>query len=345
MRIACWSAKSILPQPERLQSSHDVPFGIPWSLFSPGVVPGCFESLPTVLQSSKEDHQGKLRPDFWLVPYYILSLLSPRFTYVHPAIMLLASPLLALTVTLFTMSYALVVDPSHTMSIHGFSSVYTVPDSPEATQAARGTINNNLGISQGIPNNAYQDPCGPTPQDRVTAGGNTRSTCHKNVSVSHLDQPNYYGVRCQNDKTGYVLNQTTCLDAMVSMCFQISGMQGSAYQPNDKWIWSTCEHNCTFGYWLPSQGAPAPSFQRCYEQIVAPMDEACQEAGWNVGSVNLRELPVVGGIAVSADVSYPSYVMVAQGSYWGVNAKDEVAASDCKAQNGLVYDCEVVAGG
>jgi len=260
----------------------------------------------------------------------------------------LTNSLLTLTLTLLLspFSYALVVDSSQTISIPGLSSVYTAPGSPEATQAARYTINNNLGISQGIPNNAYQDPCGPTSQDRVNAGKNTRSTCHKNVSVSHLDHLNYYGVQCQNDNTGYILNQTTCLNAMATICLQISGMQGSAYQTNDKWIWSTWENNCTFGYWLPSNGAPAPSFQRCYEQIVAPINEACtQEAGWNVGSVNLRELPVKGSTGSPVDGSYPSYVMIAQGSYWGVNAEDGAVAGECKAQSGVVFDCEVVGGG
>lgn len=79
---------------------------------------------------------------------------------------------------------------------------------------------------------------------------------------------------------------------------------------------------------------------------MAPMDEACtQGAGWNVGSVNVKELPVKGGTGVPADGSYPSYVMIAQGSYWGVNAEDGAVAGKCKAQGGVVYDCGVVGGG
>lgn len=76
------------------------------------------------------------------------------------------------------------------------------------------------------------------------------------------------------------------------------------------------------------------------------MDEACtQGAGWNVGSVNLKELPLKGGTGLPVDGSYPSYVMIAQGSYWGVNVGDAAVARECKAQSGVLYDCAVVEGG
>lgn len=257
----------------------------------------------------------------------------------------LTQNLLTLALPLIPLTHANVIDPSQTLSIPGVSSVYINPSSPGATEAARESINNNLGISSGIPDDTHADPCGPPSQPRLDAGADEASTCHQNVSVAHLNQASSYGVQCQNDNTGYILNQTTCAAAMATVCFQIAGMQGSVYQATDKWFYSTWKDNCTFGYWLPSGGAPPPSLDRCYEQIMEPMNEACtEEKGWNVGSVNLKELPGVAGTGLPVDGTYPSYVMIAQGSYFGVNSEDEAVGEECRAQaggEGAVFDCSL----
>lgn len=77
---------------------------------------------------------------------------------------------------------------------------------------------------------------------------------------------------------------------------------------------------------LPEGGAPPPSYERCYEQIISPMHGACGEPKYNAGSVNIRVMPsYVGGklsMGMAVDENFPSYVMVPQKSYCGVNSED-----------------------
>jgi len=147
-----------------------------------------------------------------------------------------------------------------------------------------------------------------------------------NVSVADITSQEYYGVQCLNDNTGEILQQGTCSDAIMTICDQMTGLLGSSYEVTNKWIWSTPGGNCTFGYWVPEGGAPAPSYDRCLKQIYGPMNDKCRGPEFNVGSINLRELPkavngvVTNGMAV--EPGYPSYIMVAQSSMWGVNDED-----------------------
>ena len=185
--------------------------------------------------------------------------------------------------------------------------------------------NNQIGISIGSPNPNLPDPCGPLSQPPGEA--NSKSTCHATVSTTNLSSQDYYGVQCQKDDTGEVLDRPSCEDSYMTMCYQIAGMWGGKYQVADKWVWSTTQGNCTFGYWLPKDGAPPPSYDRCVTQIYRPMVESCG-GDYNVGSVNLKVVPSVKdgvmGTGEAVDPAWPSYVMVAQKSYWGVNAEDSV---------------------
>lgn len=86
--------------------------------------------------------------------------------------------------------------------------------------------------------------------------------------------------------------------------------------------------DCTFGYWLPAGGAPAPSFDRCVKQIYGPTREKCGSGGFNVGSVNIASggLPeglVEGSVGTGVTVrgDYPSYVMLPLKSYYGINGE------------------------
>ena len=181
------------------------------------------------------------------------------------------------------------------------------------------------GISIGKPNDTLPDPCGPPNQPPGKA--NSASTCHANVSTADITSSEYYGVQCLTDDTGELIDMMSCSDSADTVCEQISGLWGSDYQTTDKWIWSTEGGNCTFGYWLPEGGAPPPSKARCLNMIYGPMISACGEGLYNVGSVNLRERPSASANAITSngtavDPGWPSYIMVAQSSAWGVNSED-----------------------
>ncbi len=164
------------------------------------------------------------------------------------------------------------------------------------------------------------DPCGPPLQAPLSS--ETCSTCHKNVTVTNTTSPLIYGITCSNDPTREPLNTTGCANAMISICYTMAGFYG--LPATDAWVVTPNQSgNCTFGFWLPKGGAPPPSYARCGNQIFGVSAGTCMEPGFNVGSVNLRELPSAGALNVSVKVgeygtgmpvdgAYPSYVMVAQ---------------------------------
>ena len=217
------------------------------------------------------------------------------------------------------------IAPATSASTPDISATKTVNNaytSATAIEAAQ----NSAGISSGNVNNSLPDPCGPAVQNPEPAG--SRSTCHTNVSVADTRYPSRYGVQCLNDGTGEVLDQNTCAGAIYTICYQISGLWSTRYQATNQWIWSTENGNCTFGYWLPKGGAPPPSYDRCRDQIMAPMNDKCTGPDYNVGAINLKELPAADsrtGIVTTGkalDGGWPSYIMVAQQSFWGVNSMD-----------------------
>lgn len=56
--------------------------------------------------------------------------------------------------------------------------------------------------------------------------------------------------------------------------------------------------------------------------IMGVLRENCAKQSFNVGAVNLKAMPTVEGTGKQIDAFYPSYVMVAQKSYYGVNSMD-----------------------
>lgn len=78
-----------------------------------------------------------------------------------------------------------------------------------------------------------------------------------------------------------------------------------------------------FSFRWPEGGAPPPSLDRCYNQILSPIHDACGASTFNAGSVNLQVFPAFVNGTVSTglpvDGDYPSYIMVPQQSYCGIN--------------------------
>jgi len=188
-----------------------------------------------------------------------------------------------------------------------------------STAAATLLYQNTAGISSGNSNISLPDPCGPP--DQAPGLMNSVSTCHLNVSVEDITKPQAYGVQCLHDNTTYILDEATCAKAMATICYTLCGFHGPP--PRDQWVWSDEGGNCTFGFWLPTGGAPPPSYDRCSTQITAAMAQACTPPSYNVAAVNLKELPsatvnettgqMEGGSGLPVDGGYLSFIMVAQG--------------------------------
>ena len=225
------------------------------------------------------------------------------------------------------------------------ASVATYAASIASAQATALSIENNQGISTGTPNDSLPDPCGPPQQ--VSAPAKSLSTCRTNITTNHTSTPQYYGVTCLNESTAppsitRTLDVNACANAMIEICYTLAGSYGSP--ATDEWVFTNGTStgpdrsagpegggNCTVGFWLPSGGAPAPSFLRCVDGIFGPMVGACggtKQVGYG-GSVNLETLPgfsvassgdeeggviavgVAGGTGVAVEGGYPSYFFVA----------------------------------
>ncbi len=226
------------------------------------------------------------------------------------------------------------------------ASVATYAASVASAQATALSIENNQGISTGKPNASLPDPCGPPLQ--ISAQANTLSTCHAKVYTNHTEKPQAYGVSCLNSTTAppsitQTLDVNACANAMIEICYTLAGSYGPP--ATDAWVFTNGTTtgptkaigaegggNCTAGFWLPSVGAPAPSFLRCVDSIFGPVVKTCggeENGGGSGGSVNLAIMPgfgvatsgggeggvnevgVNGGTGVAIDGGYPSYFVVA----------------------------------
>ena len=227
------------------------------------------------------------------------------------------------------------------------ASVATYAASVASAQATGLSTHNNLGISTGTPNASLPDPCGPPNQPSGTA--TTHSTCHADICTNHTTLPQKYGATCllTNDTDitpiTQVIDANACANAMIEICYTIAGSYGPPAM--NKWVFtngtttspeysagSEGGGNCTVGFWLPSGGAPAPSFLRCVDSIFSPLLATCggkERGSGSGGSVNLQTLPSfgvatggldVGGVdeigasgstGMAVDAGYPSYLLVA----------------------------------
>lgn len=205
-----------------------------------------------------------------------------------------------------------------------------------AAEASAQAHSNANGISYGEPNPKLPDPCGPPFQPPGPA--ESISTCHKDISVADVGAHTSYGVNCWNDTSKPALDVQSCEDSVYVLCNDISGGD-PLYTVTNKWVWSSGGNGekskgekCNFGFWLPEGGAPAPSRDRCVEQILHPMVNSCGESGtYNVGSVNVAsdglpkglETGIVNGAAdvVPVDDKYPAYVMIPLEIPYGINGE------------------------
>ena len=227
------------------------------------------------------------------------------------------------------------------------ASVATYAASVASAEATALSIENSQGISNGKPNPALPDPCGP-PTGQISASANSDSTCQAKICTNHTSSPEKYGATCiENGDSATIsiiqtLDVNACANAMIELCYTMAGSYGTP--PTDEWVFTngtTIESakavgaqgggNCTVGFWLPSGGAPAPSFLRCVDSIFNPLVSTCAAGGEGSvsgGSVNLSLLPTFGvssagdnkggvnqvgygGTGVAVDGGYPSYFFVA----------------------------------
>ena len=190
------------------------------------------------------------------------------------------------------------------------SRVATFAASVASAKATALSLDNDLGISTGIPNPELPDPCGPPIQAPGVA--NSSSTCHSEVITNRTKADQAYGATCLNEASAPLpitqeLDVKACANAMIQICYALAGSYGEP--PTDKWVFTNGSAldqygsfgsegggNCTAGFWLPKGGAPAPSFLRCVDGIFAPLVQACGGKVKNAGSIAGNGGPATGAV-------------------------------------------------
>ena len=159
------------------------------------------------------------------------------------------------------------------------------------------------------------DQCGPYPPVPGIA-----DTCQSPLASSP-DQPQIWGVSCFPQPSNISVAMDDCLPGRDSICKQISDPTALV---KDKWVWFS-DHNskCALAYWSPashivngvtSQPASAPTYDRCMNDIFAPLINDCSSDGktmQNFAGINLLALPQgnSNGQTVTGGENYWSFVV------------------------------------
>lgn len=149
------------------------------------------------------------------------------------------------------------------------------------------------------------DPCGPF--DHTNDAG--FSTCTASVIPGG---PSPYGIVCGKDSDITLAVKTgRCAISAQGMCIALAKGELSA----GEWHWTgdASATPCRVGVFLAAGDsvAPLPSYKRCLNQIFQPLVFSCLNSRYNIGTVNLKQLPDYtknfSGLAVNP--GYHSYVM------------------------------------
>ena len=100
------------------------------------------------------------------------------------------------------------------------------------------------------------------------------------------------------------LDPTVCTNSITLVCNKLT----FPHATRDAWIWIV-ETGCALGYFLPT-GAEVPSKVECEQDIFTAMVEDCgTRSQYNVGTINVEELPDLGGPGYPLTEGYPRYLL------------------------------------
>ena len=165
---------------------------------------------------------------------------------------------------------------------------------------------------------ATTDQCGPYPPVPGIA-----DTCQSPLASSP-NQPQIWGVSCFPQPSNISVTIGDCLPLRDDMCKQISNASAIV---TDQWSWFFGSNtNCALAYWSPashivngvtSKPAPAPTYDRCMNDILSPLINDCPSNGKTMQSfagINVLDLPQgnANGQTITGGENYWSYVVANQ---------------------------------
>lgn len=146
------------------------------------------------------------------------------------------------------------------------------------------------------------------------------SLFHPNLTLPHHhypvpSNPNVrYFVECERVSVTRLpgLNPTNLRDSVPIVCEQISLLNATIVR--GKWQWVDGKAGAALGYYFPinpAKGAgEVPDREQCERNIYGAIVERCAYKSWyNVGSINVAQLPTHSEPGIPMTVGYPRYIM------------------------------------
>lgn len=132
-----------------------------------------------------------------------------------------------------------------------------------------------------------------------------------------------YGIVCGTDSA---VTQGITLDSCATTAKAMCTLLVTNQLTTGEWHWSGDDYNgppCRVGIYLSTDiaGAPVPNYRRCLNQIFQPLVLSCIKPPYNVGTVNLRQLPNVTNVFAGETINpaYPAYVVSPTALYHSIN--------------------------
>ncbi|KAL8751583.1 MAG: hypothetical protein Q9199_006318 [Rusavskia elegans] len=158
------------------------------------------------------------------------------------------------------------------------------------------------------------DPCGPFNHQ----GDAAFNTCFSSIAPG----AGPYGIVCGSDTAvTRTITLDQCAKSAAEMCMRVA----LGTLTTGEWHWTGDLHGspCRVGVYLSTDiaGAPVPNYRRCLNQIYQPLVLSCIKPPYNVGTVNLKQLPNVTNIfqGETFNPAYPAYVVSPMALYHSVD--------------------------
>ena len=124
------------------------------------------------------------------------------------------------------------------------------------------------------------------------------------VECEHVTYPRH------SQHTG--LNPSNCLSVAPIICDLLSKLRPASLV-TEKWLWAS-QTGCALGYYLPEgyehRTEEIPGKEECIRDIYGMIIERCaSRSQYNVGSINVEQLPMGREVGLAMTEGYPRYVM------------------------------------
>ena len=137
-----------------------------------------------------------------------------------------------------------------------------------------------------------------------------------NITSNNTQSPNEMQVICRNADGRFAIEVDFCGPAISIACRQLRAMAES-YEGLGFWNWVTLapKVNCVAGFYVPLEARAwmFPSLEECHSLVFEHILYACgQYRRFNIGTLNINELPNASAPGTAILEGYPRYLMASE---------------------------------